>query len=88
MKLHKLQKAIEDIIILLGTNDVEVYTYADHGQDPEMCGQIGICYVLKENLNKDGTLPYSIQDIYYSTKQDVIDEGYKLKDCVTVVMVG
>ena len=88
MNLKELQEELQELAEELGTDDVEIYTYADHGQDPEMCGQVGICYVLKENLNADGTLPYSIQDIYYSTKQDVIDEGYELEDCVPVIIVG
>jgi hypothetical protein len=86
MNLKKLQEKISKIIEKLGTDDIEIYTYADYGQTPESCAQIAINYLEKSEL-KNGELPYSL-DSNYKSKEDIEEEGENIDDFIPIVIVG
>ena len=60
--------------------DLEVYSYCDHGQTPEE-SQSPSVYVLIKDYNG-----YADPE-YYMTKDDAIDSGYEESDLVEIVML-
>lgn len=75
MKVSKMIELLQQM-----PQDLEVYSYCDHGQTPEESQSPSVYVLVKDNTGY--VAPES-----YMTKEDAIDSGYEESDLVEIVLL-
>ena len=76
MKVSKMIELLQQM-----PEDLEVYSYCDHGQTPEESMSPQVVAVVKEEYER-GTI-----DGYMASTQEAVDSGYEESDLVEIVLL-